>query len=395
MRLLLGIGDAAVSEPGIEVLKRLERWPRRKELLADDTDLVLDLPLLPTRPRRAGSGLDQVVAHQLLEAAIELALLAVEHRLNRCRHVVVDPAPRNAFVEGKRLLMRIEHHLLRLAWIGAHERHAAVAEAGLRHLQRHGGAGEQDVLMAPVKLVGLTRGECQRNERLSPALALPDRPRPSVAPQGIVAARVPPQPELPVYTLIRQPLALGPFCVICQYLLEAGYVSPQSRQRLHRAMIPPLSCRPPFLAAHNVAHRIARHLKLSSNCLDFATLNEVGTPHPTNRVHRDHPPIDPLCDSRTSGHLRLAGEGSNLRADHPRFGVKIARRCTVAPILRCRFVRRYCRDADEKPVIQLITRRLERPLSRPRRSARGRAKVTTGGRTQLIDSTCAGWPRLH
>jgi hypothetical protein len=69
-------------------------------------------------------------------------------------------------------------------------------------------------------------------------------------------------------------------------------------------------------------------LKLSSDCLDFATLNEVGTPHPTNRVHRDHPPIDPLCDSRTSGHLRLAGEGSNLRADHPRFGVKIARRRT-------------------------------------------------------------------
>jgi hypothetical protein len=100
------------------------------------------------------------------------------------------------------------------------------------------------------------------------------------------------------------------------------------RQRLHRAMIPPLSCRPPFLGAHNVAHRIASQLKLSSNRLDFATLNEVGTPHPTNRVHRDHPPIDPLCDSRTSGHLRLAGVGSNLRADYPRFGVKIARRCT-------------------------------------------------------------------
>src|SRR5262249_26783502 len=57
----------------------------------------------------------------------------------------------------------------------------------------------------------------------------------------------------------------------------------------------------------------------------------IGTPHPTNRIHRDHPPIDPLCDSRTSGHLRLAGEGSNLRADHPRFGVKIARRYTANP----------------------------------------------------------------
>src|SRR5262245_20269913 len=333
MRLLLGIGDAAVSEPGIEVLKRLERWPRRKELLADDTDLVLDLPLLPTRPRRAGSGLDQVVAHQLLEAAIELALLAVEHRLNRCRHVVVDPAPRNAFVEGKRLLMRIEHHLLRLAWIGAHERHAAVAETGLRHLQRHGRASEQDVLMAPVELVGLTRGECQRNERLSAALALSDRPPLSVAPHRIVAASVPCKPELPEYTLIRQPLALGQLCVVSQYLLKAVCISPESRQLLHCAMVPPLRCRPPFFGAHNVAHRVARYLQLAGNRLDFTTLNEIGTPHPTNRIHRDHPPIDPLCDSRTSGHLRLAGEGSNLRADHPRFGVKIARRYTMKAAL--------------------------------------------------------------
>src|SRR5262245_18581790 len=141
MRLLLGVGDAAVSEPGIEVLKRLERRPRREGLLADDSDLVLDLPLLPARPRCAGSRLNQVVTHQLLEAAIELALLADEHRLNRCRHVVVNAAPRNAFVEGTRLLVRIEHHLLSLAWIGVYARHAAVAEAGLCQLWRLGRSG--------------------------------------------------------------------------------------------------------------------------------------------------------------------------------------------------------------------------------------------------------------
>jgi hypothetical protein len=51
MRLLLGVGDAAIGEPSIEVLKRPERRSRREELLADHTDLVLDLPLLPARPR--------------------------------------------------------------------------------------------------------------------------------------------------------------------------------------------------------------------------------------------------------------------------------------------------------------------------------------------------------
>src|SRR5262249_45214102 len=122
---------------------------------------------------------------------------------------------------------------------------------------------------------------------------------------------------------------LGQLCVVSQYLLKAVCISPESRQWLHRAMVPPLRCRPPFFGAHNVAHRVARYLQLAGNRLDFTTLNEIGTPHPTNRIHRDHPPIDPLCDSRTSGHLRLAGEGSNLRADHPRFGVKIARRYTL------------------------------------------------------------------
>jgi len=60
MRLLLGVGDAAVGEPSIKVLKRLERRSWRKELLADDTDLVLDLPLLPARPRGTGGRLNQV-----------------------------------------------------------------------------------------------------------------------------------------------------------------------------------------------------------------------------------------------------------------------------------------------------------------------------------------------
>jgi hypothetical protein len=84
-----------------------------------------------------------------------------------------------------------------VAWVGAHKWHAAVAKMGLRHLQRHRGSGEQDVLVAPVELVGLASGECQRNESLSAALALADRPRPSIAPHRIVAARVPCKRELP------------------------------------------------------------------------------------------------------------------------------------------------------------------------------------------------------
>ena len=74
----LGVGDASVEQPGVELLVALEPEPRREEALAHEPDLVLDLPLLPARGRRAGHRLDEVVAAHLQEAAIVEALLADE-----------------------------------------------------------------------------------------------------------------------------------------------------------------------------------------------------------------------------------------------------------------------------------------------------------------------------
>ena len=52
------MGDAAVLKPGVQLLVALEPQPRRKEPLAHQTHLVLDLPLLPPRRRRACHRLD-------------------------------------------------------------------------------------------------------------------------------------------------------------------------------------------------------------------------------------------------------------------------------------------------------------------------------------------------
>jgi hypothetical protein len=43
---------------------------RREEPLADQTDLILDLTLLPARCRRAGDRIDEVMTAHLQEAAI-------------------------------------------------------------------------------------------------------------------------------------------------------------------------------------------------------------------------------------------------------------------------------------------------------------------------------------
>jgi hypothetical protein len=157
-------GDAAVDAAGVQLLVALHPQPRHEEALAQGADLVLDLALLPARRRRAGDRLHQIVAAHLLEAAVVGALLAHEDRVHRRLHVVVDPARAGALEEGERPVVGVEHHLLRLARIGPHERHPAVAEPdmGDLHRHRHAVASDHD-LVAPVELVGFTRREAQRD----------------------------------------------------------------------------------------------------------------------------------------------------------------------------------------------------------------------------------------
>jgi hypothetical protein len=93
-------------------------------------------------------------------------------------------------LKGERAIVGVEHHLLRLARIGPHEQHPAVAQPDMRHFHRHCRAVDQHDLLAPVELISLARGKAERNERANRCrrpIALPD---PSVAPNGIVPAFV-------------------------------------------------------------------------------------------------------------------------------------------------------------------------------------------------------------
>ncbi len=63
----------------------------------------------------------------------------------------------------RQLSVGVEHHLLRLAWIGASEQHPAVTEPDMSDLHDHRHAMQQDNLMAPVELVGFSRCKAQRD----------------------------------------------------------------------------------------------------------------------------------------------------------------------------------------------------------------------------------------
>src|ERR1700736_6068332 len=87
-----GVGDAFVQQPGIQLVQGFEPQPWREESFAYQPDLILDLALLPARRRRAGDGIDEIVAAHLQEAAIVETSFADEDRLHRSLHIVVDAA---------------------------------------------------------------------------------------------------------------------------------------------------------------------------------------------------------------------------------------------------------------------------------------------------------------
>jgi hypothetical protein len=100
----------------------------------------------------------------LQEAAIVLAILTDEDRLHRRLHVVVDAAPTGAFEECERSVVRVEHHLLRLARVGAHEHHPAVAQAEMRDLHDRRPPVHHNDLVAPVELISFARRKRQRHK---------------------------------------------------------------------------------------------------------------------------------------------------------------------------------------------------------------------------------------
>ena len=185
-----GVGDALVQEPGVELVVGLEAQPRGEEPTADDPDLVLDLPLLPSRSRRACCRFDQVVATHLHEAPVERALLADEDGLHRRLHVVVDASPAGTLEQPECPVVGVEHHLLALARISADEEHSAVAQPDVRDLDLGRHPRQHHVLVAPVELIGLARREHQRHIGLRRRCRTAPPPRLGVAPHRVVAAAI-------------------------------------------------------------------------------------------------------------------------------------------------------------------------------------------------------------
>ena len=81
--------------------------------------LVLNQALLPTRRRRAGGWFNQIMPAHPQKAPVERTILAQKDRVHCRLHVVVNAPRARAAEEPEGAVMRVEHHLLARARIGA------------------------------------------------------------------------------------------------------------------------------------------------------------------------------------------------------------------------------------------------------------------------------------
>ena len=132
----------------------------------------------------------------LKKAAIVLPVLADEDRLHHRLHIVIDAARAGALEESERPIVGVEHHLLRLARISAHEHHAAVAEADMGDLHGRGHPVHHHDLVAPIELVGLARCKNERHVSLRQRGAALLAPGDRITSNRGVAAAVTEAPQL-------------------------------------------------------------------------------------------------------------------------------------------------------------------------------------------------------
>ncbi len=97
----LGVGDALLSEPIVQLLKRLHLRLWAEQHVAHRADLVLGLALLPARGRRAGDRIHQMMRAKPEETPVISAGAAEGDDLHRRAHIVVNPAPADPTIKAK------------------------------------------------------------------------------------------------------------------------------------------------------------------------------------------------------------------------------------------------------------------------------------------------------
>lgn len=189
--------------------------------------------------------------------------------------------------------MSVEHHLLGLARIGAHERQAAVAQPDMSHLHRRGHPVQQNDLVAPVELVGFTGIEAQGDEGRRRCLVHLPVPCRRITPDSVIPACVAKTAKRLEDADQRQPVPLPAPGILGQHAIQIVPPRANLRLRLNRALIAELRLAGP----DHLAHDLPRNPQLTADLLDRLPLLKIRTPDLRDRLHNQHPKLCPRMNS--------------------------------------------------------------------------------------------------
>ena len=211
--------------------------------------------------------------------------------------------------------MGIEHHLLCLAWIGADEQHARVAEPDMGDLDLHGHAVDQHDLVAPVELVGLPRREGAAHRRRPTQSRAFSLPCPSIAAHRVVTALIAQTAQR--LEDAHQGQAFARACLRCQQQpVEIRPPLPQLRQRLDL----------PLVAERRAPDRTTLRTVFRDTCRS-RTISLIERPRMKNsrlmRAIVSTPNIPPPPSIRKDRQSPAQKGGSKLNADPPAQGSKL------------------------------------------------------------------------
>ena len=156
-------GDTLVGKPAIEFSKTCESWTWNEKPFPDVLYLVLNLSFLPSRAGSAGNWFDKIMAAHLQKSGVELPFFPSKNPVYRCFKIIVNAAFARPPEKLEGFIMRIKNHLLAFTGVGNNIELPAVAESEMRDLDCLWDTCQNDVLVAPVKLIGFSRRKLQRD----------------------------------------------------------------------------------------------------------------------------------------------------------------------------------------------------------------------------------------
>ena len=193
----------------------------------------------------------------------------------------------------------------------------------MRGLHPHRLARQHHPLVAPVELIRLARCKHQRHIHLRGRHRRAPAPPPHrVAAHRVISPAIPTLGQRLEDPQQRETVPLLLPLTGLQTPLPLLHPRAQLRQRLNPALV----AKRRLVAAHHLAHRVARQPQLPRNLLDRHALPQVFASDPRNRLHNQHLP--PPRSSNQRGEFlpspeQHPGSGMRRRVKRGRIGLRI------------------------------------------------------------------------